>query len=101
MPNRTQEVIDRYLRGEASVDQALEAFREYMDSNVHSGLSMSWDGLSPEQRARAQVLVGRWNEVRKHEADRLIAEARKAGRDVAEITFRERKPGKTDPGQGS
>jgi hypothetical protein len=101
MSKRHQEVIDRYLRDEASLEEGLAAFREYMDSSGDAGLSMGWGGLSPEQRSRLEVLVGRWSEIRKQEVDRLLAEARKAGREVAEITFRDARRGKTDSGGAS
>ncbi len=101
MSNPIQETINRYLRGETSVEEALVVFHEYMDTSAHSGLSMGWDGLSPEQRARLEVLVGRWGELRKQEVDRLLAEARKAGREVAEITIRSGRRRKTDPGNAS
>jgi hypothetical protein len=87
MSSRIQESIDRYLRGEAELDEALAALQEYMDSNESTGLSMGTAGLSPEQRNRLEILVGRFQAIKSQEAKRLIDEARKAGREVAEIHF--------------
>lgn len=87
MSNQIQESIDHYLRGEAELEEALAALLKYMDSNESSGLSMGTSGLPPEQRVRLEVLIDRFYEVRSQDAKRLIEEARKAGREVAEIHF--------------
>ena len=88
MSNRIQESIDRYLRGDAELEEALAVLQEHMESNETSGLSLGTAGLSTEQRARLEALVGRFQEIRSKEANRLIEDARKAGREVAEIHLR-------------
>ena len=95
MPDPIQETIDKYLRGETSLEEGLTALQAYMNST--SGLSMSMAGMSPEQRKRLEALVRRFNEVRSKEVARLLAEAREAGREVAEIHFRDDRPGEAMP----
>ncbi len=95
MSNQIQETIDKYLRGEMSLEEGLAALQAYMDSS--SALSMRVADLSPEQRTRFDALLRRFYEVRKEELNRLISEARKAGREVAEVHFRNGDPGQRTP----
>ncbi|SRR6266576_2840032 len=100
MSNALQDAIDRYLRGETSLEEALAALQQYIDSDVSSGLSMGIAGLSSEQKARFDDLIHKFYEIRSHETDHLLDEARKAGR-VTEISFRNAGTGKRKPSDAS
>ena len=99
MSNHIQETIDKYLRGEVSLEEGVAALQPYMDSSA--GLSMRAADLSPEQRSRLDALLRRFYEVRKEAIDRLLSEARKAGREVAEINPPSGRPGQRTPGSDS
>src|SRR6266576_6162079 len=100
MSNALQDSIDRYLRGEAPLQEALAALQQYIDSDASSGLSMGVAGLSSEQKARFDDLIHEFYEIRSRETDHLLDEAREAGR-VTESGFRNAGTGKRKPSDAS
>ena len=100
MSNALQDSIYKYLRGEAPLVEALAALQQYIDSDATSGLSMGIAGLSSEQRARFDDLIHKFYEIRSRETDRLLDEARKAGR-VTEISVHNAGTGKRKPSDAS
>ncbi len=99
MSDQIQESISRYLRGEVSLEDAVASLRALQQSS--SGLSIGTADLSADQRSRLDALLKRFHELRKQDVDRLLSDARKAGREVAEIHLRGGGPGKGERKKGS
>ena len=93
--NPIRALIDRYLRGDATLEDTIAGLgaRE-MDT---PSLAIGFGALRPDQRARADLLVQRLMQNRKKEAERVLAEARRLGKTIAEAHLVDESQSKDKP----
>lgn len=87
-----QHLLDRYLKGEAELEETALHLHEL--SRTTSGLALDLANLSDAQCARMQALLRRFREYRRREAEHLLSEARRSGKTIAELHVRPKKPRK-------